>query len=443
MQITKRQLGFTVIELIVVIVVIGILATVVLVAYNGIQSRANVALLQSELKKADTQLSLNFADNNERFPDTLEEANGGKGLSFTGDAELFYTARNDEVPTDFCLTAVIGTYVYHIQHSGIPVEGYCPEHVPVGIADVPTIISSADSQTQITISWEAVDGADSYKLEYSTDETFATKTTVNDITDVTYAVDGLSSDTQYNFRLYAVNSAGESEPSDVVQESTLPTAPAGAPVLACTVNSPTQVTITWSAVSGSTSYQIDRSTASTFTSVVTTSDINDTSLIVTSLSAGTRYYFRGFANNISGQGPASSSINCITTISAPDSPSVAVSIPGAVRSASSGPWAKTYQGDPTSGNWYYASGSVSSSTCAAGTTRQQRARIQYNSPTTWGAWTSYTTSSTFYAINPNSGYGIRFQVQTRCYTSAYTSSGSSYGYGCRWRSTNSTSCSGF
>ena len=284
----------------------------------------------------------------------------------------------------------------------------------------------------------------SYRLEWSLSSSFTGITTVSDLTGPSHSVGGLSPGTTYYFRLYAINQFGAvSDPSEVVSEDTQVAAPDGAPTISATANSPSQITVSWSAVSGATSYTLQRSTSSTFASnVSSTPDLTGTSLAVTGLNAGTRYYFRAFAVSPGGNGPNSNSVNAITTISAPDSPSVSVSIPGSVRSASSGPWALTPSGSPTSGNWYYASAGVSSSTCASGTTRQQRARIQYNSPTTWGPWTSYTTASTFYAVQPNSGYGIRFQIQTRCYTSVYTSSGSTSGYGCRWRS-GSTSCSGF
>jgi prepilin-type N-terminal cleavage/methylation domain-containing protein len=44
-----RQRGFTIVELLIVIVVIGILAAITIVAYNGIQSRAQVSALTQEL----------------------------------------------------------------------------------------------------------------------------------------------------------------------------------------------------------------------------------------------------------------------------------------------------------------------------------------------------------------------------------------------------------
>lgn len=45
-----KQKGFTIVELLIVIVVIGILAAIVIVAFNGIQNRANDASVQTDLK---------------------------------------------------------------------------------------------------------------------------------------------------------------------------------------------------------------------------------------------------------------------------------------------------------------------------------------------------------------------------------------------------------
>lgn len=46
----KNQTGFTIVELLIVIVVIAILAAITIVAYNGIQNRANNSARYSEIK---------------------------------------------------------------------------------------------------------------------------------------------------------------------------------------------------------------------------------------------------------------------------------------------------------------------------------------------------------------------------------------------------------
>ena len=47
----QKQTGFTIVELLIVIVVIGVLAAITIVAYNGIQTRALNARVQSDIKK--------------------------------------------------------------------------------------------------------------------------------------------------------------------------------------------------------------------------------------------------------------------------------------------------------------------------------------------------------------------------------------------------------
>lgn len=62
--------GFTIVELLVVIVVIGVLAAIVIVAYNGISQRAVTASLQSDLANASKQLKL-FQTENMIYPATI------------------------------------------------------------------------------------------------------------------------------------------------------------------------------------------------------------------------------------------------------------------------------------------------------------------------------------------------------------------------------------
>jgi type IV pilus assembly protein PilA len=49
----KKQTGFTIVELLIVIVVIGILAAITVVAYSGIQQRARDAKIASALQSVN------------------------------------------------------------------------------------------------------------------------------------------------------------------------------------------------------------------------------------------------------------------------------------------------------------------------------------------------------------------------------------------------------
>ena len=45
--------GFTIVELLIVIVVIAILAAITIVAYNGVQERSRATFISDELKKIE------------------------------------------------------------------------------------------------------------------------------------------------------------------------------------------------------------------------------------------------------------------------------------------------------------------------------------------------------------------------------------------------------
>ena len=67
-----KQTGFTIVELLIVIVIIGILAAITIVAYSGIQQRAYLSVTQSDLSGAAKQMDIAKIDSpGETYPLTL------------------------------------------------------------------------------------------------------------------------------------------------------------------------------------------------------------------------------------------------------------------------------------------------------------------------------------------------------------------------------------
>jgi prepilin-type N-terminal cleavage/methylation domain-containing protein len=133
----KKAIGFTIVELLVVIVVIGILVSISLISYSGIQNRAVAASMFSDLNSASTQLKIDQVIN-DVYPDTLAAANAGKGISSSSGTTYQY-AVNNVVPQTFCLTAINGSRSYNIDQTGAVLSGgrnYLPNSNPLNDSGV-------------------------------------------------------------------------------------------------------------------------------------------------------------------------------------------------------------------------------------------------------------------------------------------------------------------
>ncbi|MFZ1301443.1 MAG: prepilin-type N-terminal cleavage/methylation domain-containing protein [Candidatus Microsaccharimonas sp.] len=80
-----HQRGFTIVELLIVIVVIAILAAITIVAYSGIQTRARDTLRSDGVSKIVKALELYYTDNG-RYPAGSGSTTINTGWSTTADA---------------------------------------------------------------------------------------------------------------------------------------------------------------------------------------------------------------------------------------------------------------------------------------------------------------------------------------------------------------------
>lgn len=177
--------GFTIIELLVVIVVIGILATLTLVAYTGINDRAVVATVKSDLETHAKLLGIDYFSSGETYPVTVFEANGGKGLRLSKDNTISnYVLNSSNNPSAYCLeeTNPNGTIFYITSDNNVPTEGTCNDYTAPFIpawfstytssSTLPTPTDNAvspSSSTTFTETWSATPGASGYLVQCNTD----------------------------------------------------------------------------------------------------------------------------------------------------------------------------------------------------------------------------------------------------------------------------------
>jgi prepilin-type N-terminal cleavage/methylation domain-containing protein len=127
-----RRSGFTIVELLVVIVVIGILASITIVAFNGVQQSAGAAVLKSDLRNAQSQLEIANISNGSYPADTSEvRASSGTVFEYTNSG------------SSYCITAssaIAATSFYIDSLVGVTVEGACAGHT--GGISPPSALSS-------------------------------------------------------------------------------------------------------------------------------------------------------------------------------------------------------------------------------------------------------------------------------------------------------------
>jgi len=103
---SSNQRGFTIVELLIVIVVIAILAAISIVAYNGVQNRANDTAVKNDLRQFHSLIE-QYKILNGNYPTTFTAAMGFKFAknAYGMDAQL----RN----VRYCLNATTNEYIIY------------------------------------------------------------------------------------------------------------------------------------------------------------------------------------------------------------------------------------------------------------------------------------------------------------------------------------------
>lgn len=129
------RLGFTIVELLVVIVVIGILATITVISYTGVTNKATVASLTSDLGNAAKQLKLYYVDHGV-YPASLNadscplDSSGVVDNRYcikisSGNTYNAYRSSDATNNPVFCLVVNSGDKEYYVTGSSNPANGKC------------------------------------------------------------------------------------------------------------------------------------------------------------------------------------------------------------------------------------------------------------------------------------------------------------------------------
>jgi fibronectin type 3 domain-containing protein len=180
----------------------------------------------------------------------------------------------------------------------------------------PTGLTASAANAQVNLTWNASSGATAYYVKRST-TSGGPYTQIATPTATSYADNSVSNGTKYYYVVSAYNSYGQSANSAEVSATPMAPPPPGAPTgLAATAGN-TQVSLTWTASTGATSYHVKRSTTNggpyTQVSAPTAANFTDTGLI-----NNTIYYYVVSALNAAGESANSSQASA--TPAAPATP---------------------------------------------------------------------------------------------------------------------------
>ena len=217
---SKYKPAFTIVELLVVVVVIGILASLVIVSYTGISKKATEAALQADLSNIAKQFAL-YRVENDTYPTGID----GNNCPIPADTRYCFKLSNGNAlgtysgnASSFSLNASNGTIVYRVTNDKEP-SLYAVPTAPQ------TLTTTANSSTQITLNWTAPVSDSGHAItQYiiyrstSSDTETQVATTGNVLN---YTDSSLSATTQYYYKIKATNSAGDSDFSNEANATTL------------------------------------------------------------------------------------------------------------------------------------------------------------------------------------------------------------------------------
>lgn len=105
MSTLTNKSGFTIVELLIVIVVIGILAAITIVAFNGIQNRGYDATIQADLNAFKKKIDMQLIDSTSgQYPNTASVTDGLASFKLKLGTSAYAVSPTTSINVLYCMT---------------------------------------------------------------------------------------------------------------------------------------------------------------------------------------------------------------------------------------------------------------------------------------------------------------------------------------------------
>ena len=132
----SNRRGFTIVELLIVVVVIAILAAITIVAYNGIQNRAKASAAQSAASQTAKKLAAYIVTHGDLFPDEITDSD--LGLTSTNSSYQYRVASDKK---SYCATVTTQGLSYFVSNTNLtPTLGVCSGHGLNGVSPITNLV---------------------------------------------------------------------------------------------------------------------------------------------------------------------------------------------------------------------------------------------------------------------------------------------------------------